>query len=124
VLVSIARRLDARAVIGDAHDREFLAELDPFDRDPIANAMIALANAHYIDCCVNVMLSGDKHVSAPTLTERERRAVGIWPNQEKAAEHVDDAGALKKAGRLLGGVPASVPADVTAALIRLQSGIG
>lgn len=138
VLVAIARRLDAADHIVDADDDEFLSELEPLDRDTIANAMIALANAGYIDCGINAMLSGHKHVAAHTLTERGRRAVGIWPNQEQAADalidlltqaadHVgdaDDAGALRKAGRLLRGVPASVVADVTAALIRQQTGIG
>lgn len=44
----------------------------------------------------------------------------------KAGDQVqdeEDASALKRAGRLLRGVPASVLADVTAALIRQQTGI-
>jgi hypothetical protein len=138
VLVAVARRLDAGERVVDADDEELLVELAPLDRDAIANALMALANAGYIDCGVNMMLSGDKFVAAHTLRERGRRAVGLWPNEEQAAdalvglltqaaEHVDnedDAGALKKAGRLLRGVPASVLADVTAALIRQQTGIG
>jgi len=136
--MTVARRLDAGEGAVDADDEELLAELAFLDSDAVANALIALADAEYIGCGVNIMLSGDKYVTAHTLLERGRRAVGLWPNEEQAAnalvdlltqaaEHVDDeddAGALKKAGRLLRGVPASVLADVTAALIRQQTGIG
>jgi hypothetical protein len=66
VLVAIARRLDAGKHIVDADDDDLLAELEPLDRDTIANALIALANAEYIDCGINVMLSGHKHVAAHT----------------------------------------------------------
>lgn len=138
MLVALARRLDDGQPVVDADDEDFLAELQPLDRDTIANSMLALDTAGYVECGVNVMLSGDKFVAAHTLTERGRRSVGIWPDQElaadalidlltQAADHVDDeddAGALKKAGRLLRGVPSAVLADVTAALIRQQTGIG
>lgn len=138
MLAAIARRLDDGQPVVDADDEDFLAELQPLDRDTIANSMLALDTAEYVECGVNVMLSGDKFVAAHTLTERGRRSVGIWPDQELAADALigllnqaadlvddeDDAGALKKAGRLLRGVPSAVLADVTAALIRQQTGIG
>lgn len=71
------------------------------------------------------------------LTERGRRATGLWPDETAAADALlellnqaadtttdeDDAGNLRKAGRLLRGVPSAVIADVTAALIRQQTGL-
>lgn len=71
------------------------------------------------------------------ITERARREIGLWPSEELAAEALvellnqaadqvedqDDAGALRKAGRLLRSVPSAVVADVTAALIRQQTGL-
>ena len=71
------------------------------------------------------------------LTERGRREVGLWPDDEPAAEALidllakaadtvddaDDASTLRKAGRLLKSVPSAVLADVAAALIRQQTGL-
>lgn len=72
------------------------------------------------------------------MTDRGRRATGLWPREDSELEALvdllvqaadstddeDDAGNLRKAGRLLRTVPGAVIADVTAALIRQQSGIG
>ena len=85
----------------------------------------------------NPPLAGDPTIWVTGLTERGRRKTGLWPDDESTADALfdllaqaadqvegeEDAGALRKAGRLLRGVPSAVLADVTAALIRQQTGM-
>lgn len=134
VLLEVARAADAEQ---EVNLDDIAATLDMRVGQIIA-VLDALEDARYLRYDGTEMLSGEVHVNFVRISERGRRVVGLWPNEEQAAdalvellgqaaEHVDDeddAGALRRAGRLLRGVPSAVIADVTAALIRQQSGIG
>ncbi|MGH3481478.1 MAG: hypothetical protein ACRDQD_32265 [Nocardioidaceae bacterium] len=103
----------------------------------LVRALIGLEQAGYIETQGVAPLAGDPTIWVTGLTERGRRKTGLWPDEESTAdalvdllaqaadqvEDEDDAGALRKAGRLLRGVPSAVLADVTAALIRQQTGL-
>lgn len=82
-------------------------------------------------------LGGTVDFTVNNITERGRRSTGLWPKEDAATDALidllnqaadtttdeDDAGNLRKAGRLLRSVPGAVMADVTAALIRQQTGL-
>ena len=125
-LLELARQLD-----------ETRSTLHTGDPDIMA-AVVALMPT-YLDAKVQRSGGGEPYVATIRgLTDRGRREVGLWPSETAAADALlellqqaadqvddeDDAGALRKAGRLLRSVPAAVLADVTAALIRQQTGIG
>jgi hypothetical protein len=134
VLLAIART----AKNHDELDLHPLAdELGVRFRD-VQAAVHALKDTGYvINCLMSHGDAGGFMVSHVRLSEKARRAVGLWPRQDAAAdalidllaqaadqtEDEDDAGALRRAGRLLRGVPSAVLADVTAALIRHQTGL-
>lgn len=134
MLLEVARLLDAH----EEFDVEALEPALQLSEDDVQDALMALESGQYVQLHGNRMASGEMYVVGVTLLERGRRSVGLWPDEEQAAdalielltqaadqvEDEDDAGALKRAGRLLRGVPSAVIADVTAALIRQQSGIG
>ena len=71
------------------------------------------------------------------LTQRGRRATGLWPSEntvdalvevlqqaERATTDPDERGAIRRAWSALGGVSRDVMVDVTAAVIARQSGLG
>jgi hypothetical protein len=134
VLLEVARLIDAH----EEFDVEALEPALQLSESDVQDALIALESGRYVQLHGNRTASGDMYVFGVTLLERGRRSVGLWPNEEHAAdalidlltqaadqvEDEDDAGALQRAGRLLRGVPSAVIADVTAALIRQQTGIG
>jgi hypothetical protein len=134
VLVEATRQVDAREAV-DVHAMAVAADTD---EDGVDEALAALEDAGYLDTIRGpTRTSGDAQLHGVRLRERGLRATGLWPNDddqadalvqvlEQAADQVsdgDDQSALRKAGRLLRGVPAAVLADVTAALIRQQAGI-
>jgi DNA-binding MarR family transcriptional regulator len=125
---------------GEANDEAKLHEIG--DRlevslSTVINTVDALKHAGYIARGHLSHDDGGMVMNSIALSERGRRAIGLWPDPdvdadaliqllEQAADHVtdeDDAGAFRKAGRLLRDVPSAVVADVTAALIRQQTGI-
>lgn len=132
----------------DSRDRPILVELarklaetqqtlHTDDRDAMP-AIVALTPT-YLDATFHRAAGGQvHHATIRGLTERARREVGLWPRADAAADALlellqqaadvvdddDDAGALRRAGKLLRSVPSAVLADVTAALIRQQTGIG
>lgn len=136
VLLAVARRLDDSNDVVDADDEELQGELG-VDQPTLARSFIALSHAQYIEVATTEMMSGDRFATAHELLERGRRAAGLWPDEDAAADALvqllnqaadqtsdeDDASALRKAGRLLRSVPSAVIADVTAAFIRQQTGI-
>jgi hypothetical protein len=106
--------------------------------DAIEMASIVSLTPTYLDARVQRTGDGKPYMAfVRGLTERGRREVGLWPKEEagaaalielleQAAENVedeDDASALRKAGRALKTVPASIVAEVTAAFIRQQTGL-
>jgi len=106
-------------------------------RDIQATVHALKDTGYIISCHVSHGDAGGFMVSHVRLSEKARRAVGLWPRQDTAADALvdlltqaadqindeEDAGALRRAGRLLRGVPSAVLADVTAALIRQQTGL-
>lgn len=133
VLVEAARLLDAGEMPVSSDD---IAANLGFDEDDVVAALQALHGAYTTGDPLN-SLGGVMGFMITGLTERGRRVTGLWPDEDRTADLLvelltkagdqvrdeEDASALKRAGRLLRGVPASVLADVTAALIRQQTGI-
>ncbi|MDP9824065.1 hypothetical protein [Nocardioides massiliensis] len=133
VLLEAARLLDAGEMPVSSDD---IAANVGFDEDDIIAALQALHGTYTTGEALD-SLGGVLGFFITGLTERGRRATGLWPDEEQAADALvelltkagdkvqdeEDASALKRAGRLLRGVPASVLADVTAALIRQQTGL-
>lgn len=133
VLLEAARHLDAGEMPVSSDD---IAANVGFNEDDVVAALQALNGTYSTGEALN-SLGGAMGFFVTGLTERGRRATGLWPDEDltadvlvdlltKAGDQVqdeEDASALKCAGRLLRGVPASVLADVTAALIRQQTGI-
>lgn len=132
VLIEIARQLEA----GKDGNPHVIAERLGMPKNDVIDSFRKL-DGKYIHARFNW---GDNQIlSAFTneLTERGLRSTGLWPREDAAAdalvellnqaadttEDEDDAGNLRKAGRLLKSVPGAVIADVTAALIRQQAGI-
>ena len=133
VLLAAARLLD------DGHRplrvRDIEAQTD-IEAGLIIEALRGLVPA-YLEGKPLDTLGGTIDFIVKDLTERGRRATGLWPREDEAAgalielleqaadgtQDEDDAGALRKAGRLLKSVPGNVIADVTAALIRQQTGL-
>lgn len=132
VLIEIARHIEA----GRPADNQEVAKSLDRDEQDVAVAFQAL-HPQYIDVHINHAGGGGMWAVASALTSDGRRATGLWPREDEAASALidlleqaadgttdeDDAGALRKAGRLLKSVPGNVLADVTAALIRQQVGL-
>lgn len=133
VLLEVARQMDSGAHFVMAQN---VARVLDMRLDEVVPAFEALTP--YLESSVQYASGGVAyHAVAKRLTERGRRATGLWPDNEavadalvellaQAADQVDDeddAGALRKAGRLLKNVPASIVTDVTMALIRQQTGL-
>lgn len=136
VLRAAAPILDEGGIV-DSEDAEFLEEVG-MPQEVVAQALVALGQAEYLDVGVTQFLSGDVSAVASGLLERGRRAVGIWPDGEAAVEQllsalrqaeeltadVDDKTALRKASGQLASVSRSVVAEVIAAVVTRQAGIG
>ena len=133
VLLEAARLLDAGDMPVSSDD---IAATLAFDEDDVVAALQALHGTYTTGDPLD-SLGGVMGFIITGLTERGRRVTGLWPDEDQTADVLvelltkagdqvqdeEDASALKRAGRLLRGVPASVLADVTAALIRQQTGI-
>lgn len=135
VLLETARQLDSGQNVVQGQE---VAVASGLSSEDVQSAWHALHPTY-----INVLDMGQSaaqtrpDLAVANLTERGRRAVGLWPREDEAADAFiellsqaadqlddeDDAGALRKAGRLLKSVPSAVLADVTAALIRQQTGL-
>lgn len=136
-LLAAARILESDDPVDADSQLEAFQEEAGLNERELARALIGLEQAGYIQTHSITSMAGDPTVWVTGLTERGRRKTGLWPDEEatadalvdllaRAAEQVDndeDAGALRKAGRLLRGVPPAVLADITAALIRQEAGL-
>lgn len=134
VLVAAAQRLESNGVAFLSNNLSLELKMTT---DDVGLALAALVPSHLEGERMESAAAGPCEYVVTGITERGRRATGLWPDQEQAADalielltqaadHVDDdedAGALRKAGRLLRSVPGAVLADVTAALIRQQAGL-
>lgn len=133
VLVATARLLDDGQRPLQVRD---IQQHTDVEFDQIIEALRGLVPGYLDDKPLDTM-GGTIDFIVKDLTERGRRKTGLWPEEDAAADALielleqaadgtadeDDAGALRKAGRLLKSVPGNVLADVTAALIRQQAGI-
>jgi hypothetical protein len=98
-------------------------------QDDALRAMIALHGSGYIDGD-RADSFGGKYIFATDLTERGRRAVGIWPSSDgvdalvealqqaaAATDDPDEKGALRKAASAILGVGRDVMTDVIGAVL-------
>jgi hypothetical protein len=98
-------------------------------QDDALRAMIALHGSGYIEGDRANSLVG-KYIFATDLTERGRRAVGIWPSSDgvdalvealqqaaAATDDPDEKGALRKAASAILGVGRDVMTDVIGAVL-------
>lgn len=134
VLLEVARRLDTDASLFDVR---VLSDSTSLSKEELVAAAVALHPTYLQGTVGSAAGQGPFSYLVRGLTDRGRRATGLWPDDdstadalvqllERAADQVEDEedqSALKRAGSLLRGVPAAVIADVTAALIRQQTGI-
>lgn len=132
VLLEVARLLDD----GARHVQVRDLEATGFDFKQLIAALGALVPGYLTGKQLDT-LAGPVDFVVTGLTERGRRTTGLWPQEDAASDALvellnqaadgttdeDDAGNLRKAGRLLKSVPGNVIADVTAALIRQQAGL-
>jgi hypothetical protein len=108
---------------------EGVAEQLGIDEDDALHSLIALHDAAYIDGLRSDTFGG-KYILATGLTERGRRAVGLWPSgesvdalvdalrqAEEATDDPEERGALRKAASAVLGVGRDVMTDVMGAVI-------
>lgn len=133
VLVLAAKELDD----GSPLDFERIAAEADLAESVVIRSVSALVQAGYL---LRVPFPGPRKLvlipDSYELTERGRRAVGIWPSgegadalvealrqAEEATTDPDEKTLIRRAAGALGSVSRDVLADVTAALIRQQTGI-
>lgn len=132
VLSAAAARLD-RLEFGV--QSEALAEDSGLDRDDVMAALLALA-PEYLDVKPLRTLGGLMDVFAMGITERGRRAVGLWPSGEgvdallDALRQAEEATTdpvertlIRRAMGALGSVSRTVLSDVLAAVVQRQMGM-
>lgn len=136
VLVAAARGIDSGEGVDVA---EISSALDLDDTD-VKRALGALKQAGYLDDSpIGVTGPGVQSLAWPSwtgLTERGRRAVGIWPSGQAADSLVEalrqaedlvtdpeEKTLLRRAAGAMGSVSREVLTDVMAAVIKSQAGI-
>lgn len=134
VLRAVAHKLTTEGRGVRVTDLAFSVE----DEDSIEAALVALDGV-FIDC---VRLEGSLadiqgELMAVRLTERGRRAVGLWPSADSAdvlvdalrqaedlVEDPEERNMIRRAAGAVGAVSRDVMVDVVAAVVARQSGIG
>lgn len=134
VLLEVARQLEG----GTLSDHGSVARALGMDADEVGRAFDALIPS-FLDGSVQRAAGGVIYSAmAKRLTERGRRATGLWPDGDTAVEQLlsalrqaeeltddpDDKSALRKAAGQLATVSLSVIAEVIAAVVTRQTGIG
>ncbi len=136
VLLATARILESEGRTADSQEEEFQQAANCDEQD-LVRALQALKQAGYIEAEQTAMLAGNDTVWATGLTERGRRAVGLWPGDdaadalidalrqaEESTTDPDERSAIRRAWSSLGGVSRDVMVDVVAAVVARQSGLG
>lgn len=133
--MATARLLDSGAAHVEATDVSEAVGLEP---SAIATAYDGLVGA-YLTAGRTPGTMGDPKGSwvVTGLTERGRRAVGLWPSgegvealidalrqAEETAEDAEERSALRRAWSSIGGVSREVMVDVIGAVVARQSGLG
>lgn len=136
VLLALARRSEEHGP--DDVDLRAVATVAKLPLDQVERSFDLLEKSQYLEAVWGpMMLSGDRQLHAVDLTERGRRAVGIWPSAtgadalidalrsaEEATQDPEERSAIRRAWSALGSVSRDVLVDVTAAVIARQSGMG
>lgn len=133
VVVAVARELDEGTRVVSATDVATSLEMDFLD---VVTAMRALVPGYLVGRPVD-SLAGTSEFFINQLTERGRRAVGIWPSgegvdalvdalrqAEEATDDPEEKGILRRASGAVGMVSRDIMVDVVAAVVTKQSGIG
>ena len=135
VLLEVARQLEGGIGLVDSGS---VGRALAMDRDDVGRAFEALIPS-YLDGKVQRAAGGVVYLAtAKRLTERGRRATGLWPDGDTAVEQLlsalrqaedltddpDDKSALRKASGQLATVSRSVIAEVIAAVVTRQAGMG
>ena len=136
VLMAAARRLDADP---EGHlDANVLAEDTGLEFKQVITALDALGDRFLLTRALRAAGRNlPVRIDVYGITERGRRAVGIWPSGEgvdalvdalrQAEDNVDDLEEktlIRRAAGALGSVSRDVMVDVMAAVIARQSGMG
>lgn len=136
VLRAAAKLIDNRP--GDIVQlRDLMAELDGMDETDVARAVLAL-NGTYLHETHNSAWGGEIVVLMVTdITERGRRAVGLWPSGETAESLIDalrqaeqatsdpaEQSRIRQATGALMALSRDLLIDVTASVIARQTGLG
>lgn len=133
VLLETARQLDEGAMPAQVAT---IAEALQMDEHDVISALKALASSYVVGRSIDT-LGGTVDFFVTDLTERGRRAVGLWPSGESADALVDalrqaedlvedpeEKNLLRRAAGAVGSVSRDVMVDVVAAVVARQSGIG
>jgi hypothetical protein len=134
VLLETARVFDAGADVIQSHT---VAAAMNVQESEIQKAWHALAPTYLHANDFDPGIAGPPDLIATGLTERGRRAAGLWPSGEaadalvealrQAEELVDDPeekSLIRRAGGAIGSVSRDVMVDIMGAVIARQSGIG
>ncbi len=133
VLIEIGRRLDDDQYA--LQSANIAASLEIPEKE-VVKAIDALSPA-YIDGEVRRYLGGNARAVSHGLTERGRRAVGLWPSgeaadalidalrqAEEATDDPEERTLLRRAAGAVGSVSRDIMVDVVAAVVARQSGLG
>lgn len=134
VLLAAARKLDERGLPVNVADIE--PEVEGLSESDIISALKALLHVYIVGQAVDT-LGGTVDFFVTDLTERGRRAVGLWPSGESAdalvealrqAEDLTDdpeeRTMIHRAAGAIGSVSRDIMVDVVAAVVARQSGLG
>jgi hypothetical protein len=133
VLMAAARYLEEAD--DDVPGLEELIEATGFERAQVVKALSAL-DGTFIDASRHDSMGGIWSYDVIGLTERGRRAVGLWPSgegvdalvtalrqAEDATEDPEERTALRRAGGAVATVSREVMSDILAAVIKSQTGL-
>jgi hypothetical protein len=134
VLLAVARRLDGGAMPVAVSDIK--SDLEDVTDDGIIAALKGLVHGYILGKPIDTM-GGTVDFFVTDLTERGRRAAGLWPTGESAdalvdalrqAEELtddsDEKTMIRRAAGAIGSVSRDIMVDVLAAVVARQSGLG
>ena len=134
VLLSIAKAIDANP--GQALLVEAVTDETGLERDAVISALIALNGLYIIGESMAMFSGGIAEFITRGITERGRRAAGLWPDgdtvdslldalrqAEEATDDPEEKNLIRRAASAVGSISKSVMTDVLAAYVRQQTGL-
>lgn len=134
VLLAAARHLDEGE--GPITVSELQSDLDDVSEGEIIAALRALLHGYILGKPIETM-GGTVDFFVTDLTERGRRAVGLWPSGEAAdalvealrqaedlTEDPEEKTMIRRAAGAVGSVSRDIMVDVVGAVVARQSGLG